>query len=43
MPYNSHQCWHDAAAGEGHKAAKVKVQEEHITGVAKVVGVSKLK
>lgn len=30
-------------AGEGHKAGKLKVKEERLAGVAKVVGVSKLK
>lgn len=30
-------------AGEGHKAAKLKVREERIKGISKVVGISKLK
>ena len=34
-------CW--PVAGEGHKAAKLKVKEERVAGVAKVVGISKLK
>lgn len=31
------------AAGEGHKAGKLKVKEERVAGVAKVIGLSKLK
>ena len=34
---------HCGFAGEGHKAAKLKVREERIKGISKVVGVSKLK
>lgn len=30
-------------AGEGHKAAKLKVREERVAGISKVVGVSKLR
>lgn len=32
-----------SSAGEGHKEAKKKVREEKVAGVAKVVGLSKLK
>jgi ribosome biogenesis protein UTP30 len=31
------------AAGEGHKAAKARAREERSTGIAKVVGLSKLR
>ena len=30
-------------AGEGHKAAKLRVKQQKVAGVAKVIGVSKLK
>ena len=30
-------------AGEGHKAAKLRVKQQSVAGVAKVIGVSKLK
>lgn len=37
-------CWHaDLSAGEGHKEAKKRVLAEGGAGVAKVIGISKLK
>jgi ribosome biogenesis protein UTP30 len=48
VPGPSRWTWVDprralTAAGEGHKAAKLKVKEEQVAGVAKVVGISKLR
>ena len=33
----------DTCIGEGHKAAKLRVKQQQVAGVAKVIGISKLK